>query len=178
MAIVPQPRPAHHTAAEPVRRWPTRIYPGTLNQASWVRTDLHADLYRLPHLNQEVVEAMVLCASEMFANAVDHSRSGTDPEGRVVRTLTAPSWARVRVEIIDDGHRPDQPQTPAIPSERSLEEWQEAERGRGLLLIDHLASSWGTRQVVDFPFCEGLGTVIWAEFTLPSQQSARNGWVR
>lgn len=178
MAIVSQPRPARHTAAEPVRRWPTRIYPGALEQTSWVRSDLHADLYLLPHLEQEAAETMVLCVSEMFANAVDHSRSGSEPEGRVIRTLSAPSWERVRVEIIDDGHRPDQPQAPAIPSERSLEEWAEAERGRGLLLIDHLASVWGTRQVVDFPFCEGLGTVIWAEFALADQQCGPGGWIR
>ncbi|WP_026119236.1 ATP-binding protein [Nocardiopsis ganjiahuensis] len=177
MAIVPQPRPAQHTRpeAEPVRRWPTRVYPGSLTQASGVRSDLLADLYRLPCLNPELAEAMVLCASEMFANAVDHSRSGTEPEGLVIRTLAAPTRERVRVEIIDDGHRPDRSQVPAIPRERSAQEWEEAKCGRGLLLIDHLAASWGTRQVVDFPFCEGLGTVIWAEFTLAF---AQDGWNR
>ncbi|MGW5876003.1 ATP-binding protein [Nocardiopsis terrae] len=168
MAIVPQPRSAHHSYAEPepVRRWPTRIYPGTLEQTAWVRADLNTDLRRLPELGEETTEAMVLCVSEMFANAVDHSRSGAEPEGRVIRTLTVPAPGRVRMEVIDDGHRPDRPQTPAVPRERSVEEWAEAERGRGLLLIDHLAAAWGTRRVVDFPFCEGLGTVIWAEFEL------------
>lgn len=171
MAIVPQPRRPIHSPGEPARRWPTRIYPGTLEQASWVRADLRADLHQLTTLARETTEAMLLCVSEMFANAVDHTCSGADPDGRVIRTLTAASQERVRVEIIDDGHRSDGPRSPALPSERSLEEWAEAERGCGLLLIDHLASAWGTRQVVDFPFCAGLGTATWAEFALAPEPS-------
>lgn len=110
---------------------------------------------------------MVLCVSEMFANSVDHSLSGQDPDGRVIRTLHMPTATTIQVAIVDDGWRTDAVSTgPEIP-EHTLEEWAEAERGRGLLLISHLADRWGTRSVLDFPFCEGLGTVTWAEFSVP-----------
>ncbi|GAA1469358.1 ATP-binding protein [Nocardiopsis exhalans] len=150
------------------RRWPSRLYPGDLAQTGWVRADLAADLHRLAGLPAETSENLVLCASEMFSNAVDHSRSGQDVEGRVVRTLHMPTAHTLQVAIIDDGQRTDHTefQAPETP-DRSVDEWEQAERGRGLLLIGHLADRWGTRSVLDFPFCQGLGTVAWAEFTLP-----------
>ncbi|GAA1456545.1 ATP-binding protein [Nocardiopsis exhalans] len=151
------------------RRWSSRLYPGDLTQTRWVRADLAADLHRLAGLPAETNENIVLCASEMFANACAHSRSGQDVEGRVVRTLYMPTAGSIQVAVVDDGQRTDRAefQTPETP-DRSVEEWAEAERGRGLLLIGHLATRWGTRPVLDFPFCEGLGTVTWAEFTLPN----------
>lgn len=39
-----------------------------------------------------------------------------------------------------------------------------AERGRGLLMVEALATRWGAYPVVPFPFCAGLGTAVWAEF--------------
>ncbi|GAA1116372.1 ATP-binding protein [Nocardiopsis metallicus] len=150
------------------RRWSSRLYPGDLAQTRRVRADLAADLNRLAGLPNETAENLVLCASEMFANAVDHTLSGQDVEGRVIRTLHMPTTRTIQVAIVDDGQRTDTaefqaPQTP----DHSVEEWAEVERGRGLLLIGHLADRWGTRSVMDFPFCQGLGTVTWAEFTLP-----------
>ncbi|WP_017587655.1 ATP-binding protein [Nocardiopsis ganjiahuensis] len=175
MAIVPHPHTPLHTPATPYtgRRWPSRIYPGELARTAWMRTDLAVDLSRLAGMDQETIENMVLCASEMFANACDHSRSGQDPEGRIIRTLHMPTHATIQVAIVDDGNRTDiaEPTGPKIPHERTLEEWEQAERGRGLLLIHYLAERWGTRSVLDFPFCAGLGTVIWAEFTLGGGQA-------
>ncbi|GAA1072575.1 ATP-binding protein [Nocardiopsis metallicus] len=152
------------------RRWPSRTYPGQLAQTGQVRADLAADLYRLAGLPDETSENLVLCASEMFANACDHSRSGQDTEGRVVRTLHMPTAHTLQVAIVDDGQRTDTAefQAPHTP-QHTIEEWEQAERGRGLLLIGRLADRWGTRSVVDFPFCQGLGTVTWAEFTLPER---------
>ncbi|WP_017583074.1 ATP-binding protein [Nocardiopsis valliformis] len=170
MTSLPHVRTPFHTPTAPFtgRRWPSRLYPGELAQTRWVRADLAADLHRLSGLPAETVENMVLCASEMFANACAHSLSGEDVEGRVIRTLHMPTTRTIQVAIVDDGQRTDRaefqaPQTP----DHSVEEWAEVERGRGLLLISHLADRWGTRSVLDFPFCEGLGTVTWAEFTLP-----------
>ncbi|MEU3020759.1 ATP-binding protein, partial [Nocardiopsis sp. NPDC007018] len=121
----------------------------------------------------EVREEMVLCVSEMFANACEHSRSGQDPDGRVVRTLETPAPGLVRISIIDDGTRTDTTGSlPKVPRRRTTREWEQAERGRGLLMVGHLASRWGFRPVLDFPFCEGLGTVVWAEFTLPALATA------
>lgn len=161
---VKHPRPHTPFAG---RRWSSRAYPGELAQVSWVRADLAADLHRLAGIPAETSENMVLCTSEMFANACTHSRSGQDVEGRVVRTLHMPIARTIQLAIVD-GQRTDRadfqaPQTP----QHTIEEWARAERGRGLLLIGHLADLWRTRSVVDFPFCQGSGTVIWAEFTLP-----------
>ncbi len=168
MSIVPRPRAPLHTPTPGFagRRWPSRVYPGESAQAAWVRSDLRADLHRLKDLSEDLTDTMVLCASEMFANGVDHSRSG-QAGGRVIRTLTMPTAHTVHLALVDDGVRTDVPTVPQIP-QRSVQEWQESERGRGLLLIDHLATRWGSRAVVDFPFCAGLGTVIWAEFTFTS----------
>ncbi|MGW5875080.1 ATP-binding protein [Nocardiopsis terrae] len=150
------------------RRWTSRIYPGEPAHTSGVRADLAADLFRVAGIDEETSENMVLCLSEMFANACAHSGSGQGVEGRVVRTLYMPTASSIQVAVVDDGTRTDavEFQGPQIPQERTPKEWAEAERGRGLLLIHHLADRWGTRSVVDFPFCAGLGTVTWAEFTL------------
>ncbi|MFE9242334.1 ATP-binding protein [Nocardiopsis sp. NPDC006938] len=171
MAIVPHTPALNHTNNPPPAesRWECRVYPGQLAQISRVRSDMNTDLNRLLSLPAEVREEMVLCVSEMFANACEHSRSGQDPDGRVVRTLEAPVPGLVRVSIIDDGTRTDTivDSLPRVPRRRTRKDWEQAERGRGLLLMGELASKWGFRPVLDFPFCEGLGTVIWAEFTLP-----------
>ncbi|MCY9784209.1 ATP-binding protein [Nocardiopsis sp. EMB25] len=179
MPMVPHPRAPIHTPTPPFagRRWPSRVYPGDLAQTSWVRADLRADLARMEGTDPDWSDTVVLCVSEMFANACDHSRSGQDPDGRVIRTLSMPTATTVLVSIVDDGTR-DTTATiigPRIPEHRTPQEWEEAERGRGLLLIDHLATAWGTRAVVDFPFCGGLGTVIWAEFALPVPARAGAG---
>lgn len=177
MSIVPQSRPSVHVhpAPKPVptlgfagRRWPCLLYPGDLAHLATMRHDLHRDLARLVGLHSDTAADIVLCGSELFANAIDHSRSG-EPDGYVVRTLTMPTATILRVGIIDDGHRTtpapgSRPTEPVIPTDRTLTEWEEAERGRGLLLVENLSQRWGSRKVLDFPFCEGLGTFLWAEF--------------
>ncbi|MFL1440731.1 ATP-binding protein [Nocardiopsis protaetiae] len=170
MTIVPRPSAPFHTPTPGFagRRWASRIYPGDLAELSGARQDLRADLHRLQGLCPDLADTIVLCASEMVANACDHSRSGQSG-GRIIRTLSMPTARSLHVMVVDDGVREAAPTFPAIPHQRTVEEWEEAERGRGLLLIDALATCWGTRAVVDFPFCAGLGTAVWAEFTLPTQ---------
>ncbi|MEY9212699.1 ATP-binding protein [Thermobifida halotolerans] len=166
MSIMPHtPLPATRTAGA----WPCRIYPGDLAHASRVRAEVHADLACLPHLSADLVDAVELCASEAFANAVAHTRSG-QAGGRVVRALTRPTPDRLRLAVVDDG-TPDT--APRIPRDRTAAEWAEAETGRGLLLIAALAAAWGTRPVVAFPGCAHLGTVVWAEFALTPEETAR-----
>ncbi|WDZ90699.1 ATP-binding protein [Nocardiopsis sp. HUAS JQ3] len=153
--------------------WKPRLYPGTLDTTARVRADLRHDLTSTSAspdeshgLDPDLVDSIVLCTSEMFANACEHTRSG-EQDGRVIRTLTLPEQRTLRLSVIDDGYR-DTDTRPRIPRQRTERDWHEAERGRGLLLIHHLAACWGTRRVVGFPFCEGLGTVLWADFDLPS----------
>ncbi|WDZ88921.1 ATP-binding protein [Nocardiopsis sp. HUAS JQ3] len=174
MTIVPRPRAPFHTPTPGFagRRWASRLYPGDFSQTAWVREDLRADLFSLEGLCPDLVDTVVLCASEMFANGVDHSRSG-QKDGRVIRVLSMPTADTLHLSVVDDGVRESAPSLPEIPRQRTSEEWEEAERGRGLLLIDSLATRWGTRAVVDFPSCGGLGTIVWAEFTLtPASDTA------
>jgi anti-sigma regulatory factor (Ser/Thr protein kinase) len=152
MSILPHTTPAEH-------RWPARIYPGDLSRTSTIRADLRSDL---AGFTEDLVETVVLCASEMAANAVEHTRSGADPDGRVLRALLAPEPGVLRLVVVDDGARESSPE---IPARRTEAEWMSAERGRGLLLVDALARAWGTYPVVPFPFCADLGTAVWAEFT-------------
>lgn len=128
----------HHPPSAPSVKgvWPCRIYPGDLSHTSRVRAKIRADLAALPHLPAGLVDAVELCASEAFANAVEHTRSGQEG-GRVVRSLTRPAHNRLRLAVVDDGTTDT---TPRIPCERTAAEWVEAETGRGLLLIAALAT--------------------------------------
>ena len=51
-----------------------------------MRSHLHRDLAGFP---AELVDDVQLCASELFANAVNHTVSGA-PGGQVVRSLSLP----------------------------------------------------------------------------------------
>ncbi|SHK19034.1 Anti-sigma regulatory factor (Ser/Thr protein kinase) [Nocardiopsis flavescens] len=157
MAIVPHVSPA---------RWRARIYPGDLAHTGTVRADLRADLAGFP---EDLVEAAVLCASEIAANAVEHTRSG-DPDGRVLRALFVSEPGVLRLTVVDDGARESSPE---IPLDRTPQEWLTAERGRGLLMVAALARAWGSYPIVPLPFCSGLGTAVWAEFPLPPNGDGR-----
>nr|WP_116248288.1 ATP-binding protein [Nocardiopsis sp. FIRDI 009] len=131
---------------------------------SMIRADLRADL---TGFDEELAERMTLCASEITANAIEHTRSG-EPDGRVLRALFLPEPGVLRLVVVDDGARETEPR---IPSQRTEEEWMSAERGRGLLLVDTLARRWGSYPVVPFPFCADLGTAVWAEFSVEAIES-------
>ncbi|MFD3686420.1 ATP-binding protein [Nocardiopsis sp. NPDC058631] len=125
---------------------------------SSVRADLRSDLARF---GEDLVENVTLCASEIVANAVEHTRSA-DLGGQVVRALFLTAPGVLRLVVVDDGARESSPQ---IPAQRTEAEWTSAERGRGLLMVDALARAWGTYPLVPFLFCADLGTAVWAEFT-------------
>ncbi|WP_052707077.1 ATP-binding protein [Streptomyces rubellomurinus] len=80
-----------------------------------------------------------LCAAELLANAVDHVR---EPCGVTVR------WTgeRLRVEVADRSAQP--------PVKRAPDDM--ATSGRGLLLVEALAHSWGWHP-------NGVGKVTWFE---------------
>jgi anti-sigma regulatory factor (Ser/Thr protein kinase) len=137
---------------------------------SSVRADIRADLAELDGIPGDLVASATLCASEAFANAVVHSRSGR-PGGTVMRILSTPvvtaRETTLRLSVIDDGPVDSRPM---IPAQRTVEEWDEAERGRGLLLINHLATEWGTQRwaATATGTHRVLGTVVWAEFAYPT----------
>lgn len=74
-------------------------------------------------------EAILLMVSELVANAVEHS-----PDPLLLSILVGEG--QVRVEVSDSSMD--------LPAPSPLD--VEAEGGRGLLIIDALASNWGTSQ--------------------------------
>jgi anti-sigma regulatory factor (Ser/Thr protein kinase) len=91
---------------------------------------------------------MELMASEMVTNALIHADSAVDVRLRARRN-------RVRLEVRDSEI------TPPLPSVflKSTEENAQAEHGRGLLIVDSLASSWGSSPT-------GRGKTVWVEMVL------------
>ncbi|GHC98422.1 hypothetical protein GCM10007079_52760 [Nocardiopsis terrae] len=168
MSIVSQiPTPAY-----PGRRWEARQYPGTPTACPRFRTELRSDLASLAGVPRHLREDVELCASEAFANAVRHSRSQSSG-GTVLRMLSTPvvmgRRTTLRLSVIDDGPLDTRPMFP--PARRSVEDWEQAESGRGLQLIHRLAEEWGTQRWAEQDSLSVLGTVLWAEFTYPTAPS-------
>ena len=90
-------------------------------------------------------DAALLVTSELAANALTHA----DSDFQVQLSLTAGS---VRIDVVDHGEGAPEPQP------RSMSE----EHGRGLLLIDAMATAWGIDDA------DGDGKAVWAEISLPT----------
>ena len=78
-----------------------------------------------------------LVASEYAANAIRHTASGDG--GAMHLTVTATPLS-VRIEVTDRGPMASQPET--VPTPRT-EIAEDDESGRGLLIVDSLATRWG-----------------------------------
>lgn len=95
-------------------------------------------------LDAEVVEQLVLVASELVTNAVLHA--GLD-DGQAIRLRVVQGADRVRVEVEDDGLG-----FRCRPAGDACE-------GRGLLIVAGLSDRWGLES------CEP--TLVWAELREP-----------
>ncbi|MFD9975905.1 ATP-binding protein [Streptomyces sp. NPDC059017] len=97
-------------------------------------------------------ESAALVVAELAANAVTHARV----RGRCFRlTLTIETPDTLRVEVTDPrGDRPLQPRTAATATAAAPD--PTAESGRGLLLVDALATRWGS---APYP---PSGKTVWA----------------
>ncbi|MEK8173200.1 ATP-binding protein [Streptomyces sp. M19] len=84
-----------------------------------------------------------LVVSELITNAVRHT--STERIGCHVRFVTA----RLRLEVTDHGSARTEPRARSVDSEQ--------EGGRGLMLVDALAETWGVK-----PGLGGRGRVVWA----------------
>jgi serine/threonine-protein kinase RsbW len=102
-------------------------FPGRPDQVREARAFLRGILGDCP-----VADAALLVCSELAANAVQHSHSARPGGAFTVRAQLWPN-ARVWLDVQDDGGRwePRRPDT--------------AERGRGLIIVDELASYWDIR---------------------------------
>ncbi|MFE0641095.1 SpoIIE family protein phosphatase [Streptomyces sp. NPDC058877] len=97
---------------------------------------------------EELVDSLELLASEVVTNALIHADSRVD-----LRLREGPDHIRLEVR--------DSDVTPPIPSPISVSggENAQAEHGRGLLIVESLASSWGTSP-------SGRGKTVWLELPL------------
>jgi anti-sigma regulatory factor (Ser/Thr protein kinase) len=94
-----------------------------------------------------VADTAALLVSELATNAVEHARTDF-----TVRVVLADS---LRVEVAD--------RSPALPVRRQVP--VQAERGRGLSIVDTLAARWGTSTTED-------GKVVWFELPIDDPTSS------
>ncbi|WP_460863224.1 ATP-binding protein [Nocardiopsis coralliicola] len=151
------PGPAAAAALSPVllrrSRWAARHYTGTPDQAARVRGDIRADLDGYP---EPLGAAVALCASELFANAVRHTRSGA-PGGRVSYRLALVPGDRIRLAVADAGGAATAPRIPP----RADAQWRTATDRRGLLLVAAVALAWGVHGAP-----APAPATVWADFAL------------
>jgi serine/threonine-protein kinase RsbW len=117
-------------------------YPGRPEHVRQVRADLWSLLDRCP-----VADDVILCVSELAANAVLHSDSRRPGGTFTVRIDSCPG-AYIRIEVDDDGGP-------------WLAPAADSHSGRGLGIIRVLAAEWG---VATSP----AGRTVWAHFNWPS----------
>jgi anti-sigma regulatory factor (Ser/Thr protein kinase) len=77
-----------------------------------------------------------LIASEYVTNAIRHTASG---DGGVIHVTVTATSHTVRIEVTDHG----QAAATAAPAPRPGAAADDDENGRGLLLVDFLATRWG-----------------------------------
>jgi serine/threonine-protein kinase RsbW len=117
--------PAQAAKAPPAINF-ERAYPGTADRLGRVRSDLTEIAGECP-----VIDELVLLASELAANAVQHSNSGRTGHGFTVRATLYPgdyAW----VEVVDEGGAWKRDQ-------------RDDEHGRGLAVVAAIAGdgNWG-----------------------------------
>ncbi|MCK8677990.1 ATP-binding protein [Streptomyces lichenis] len=78
----------------------------------------------------ELVDDAALVVTELVANAVDHAPDGATIRVAVIRIRTT----RIRISVVDGAAHRLPPLRAAGP---------DAERGRGLLLVEALSDQWG-----------------------------------
>ena len=119
-------------------------YPGTTEHIRIVRANLRALLGECP-----MADDMILCASELAANAAVHSQSHLPGGTFTVRVRISPgdyAW----IEVKDDGG----PSTPGI---------RDSTRHHGLDIVRALATDWGISG-------DHTTRTIWARFDWPGRR--------
>ncbi len=104
-----------------------------------------------------VTDTVLTLASELFNNAVTHSRSGDEGGEVVVAVNRLPG--RIQVKVVDQGPRDAGASSPHL---RPVDPGREG--GLGLRLVDAEADRWGT-------FHDGNRTTVWFELDLPHAQA-------
>jgi anti-sigma regulatory factor (Ser/Thr protein kinase) len=124
--------------AAPFRHLHATSYPGRLDQVRQLRRELMVLLDDSP-----AAEDIILCASELAANAVRHSGSGR-PGGSFTLRVEIIRGECVCIAVDDDGGP-------------WIETGSDSDRGRGLVIVTALSADWG---IVAGP----AGRTVWARF--------------
>ncbi|WNI18536.1 ATP-binding protein [Streptomyces sp. ITFR-21] len=96
-------------------------------------------------------DTVELLATELLTNALQHTGGGAV----LTAILTPAPGHRLRVEVRDSVAR--RPRTPAPGAvERAVASGEHGTSGRGLILVEALADSWGAQ-------AQGSGKVVWFE---------------
>ena len=109
-------------------------FPGTAAQAAVARHWVQAAAARMA--GPDAADLAELAVSELFTNALRHSRSGR-PGGTITVIITCGPDG-VTVHVHDQGAAGG-----VVPRPRDAGD--EAESGRGLLIVQELSAAWGTR---------------------------------
>ncbi|MFE7531774.1 ATP-binding protein [Kitasatospora sp. NPDC057542] len=133
-------------ADTPVTPAPTRScwFPRSRRSPLLARQMLRKLLDTVPDGRDRYAEIGELLVTELVGNAVLHSGM----PGRLIWVSFDVNDTRLRIEVHDASGRPPVPQQPSPI----------AGCGRGLLLVEALATEWG-----HFPRPSGVGKVVWAE---------------
>ena len=118
----------------------TSTYPGNPSQIRVIRADLRALLNDCPRADD-----IVLCASELAANAVVHSDSAR-PGGVITVRVAVRVGCHVHIEVSDSGG-------PWSALRRATA--RDPERPHGLDMIAALAAAWGIDE-------SATGRAVWA----------------
>lgn len=147
---LPLPHPARSPAHPPGERF---TLPAQADSVAVARRIVVRWL-RLWGVPDQVRETARLVVSELFTNAVLHTDSG-----QIVCRIEV-SGGTLRIEVADQGLGLDEAPAggTAAPPTQGRAGGGEAENGRGLMLVDALAGSWGV-----ITADRRAGCTIWAE---------------
>lgn len=119
---------------------------------TWITGRLNATITRPLSITPDTTDKIILCASEVITNAVKHSDAAKS--GVPVHVTLIYSLDRIRVEVTDPGSTAG-----AKPHAENADEFDV--NGRGLGIVEVLATKWGHEQV------NGGGRLTWFEVTYP-----------
>jgi anti-sigma regulatory factor (Ser/Thr protein kinase) len=127
--------PMADTAAPPTDVAWERAYPGLPGTVGQVRRDVRAILGQCPEV---ITDDVVLVVSELAANAIRHSRSGTDGGTYVVRVshLVTERVPNIWIEVLDQGNP-------------SWDGTLRPELTHGLSVVQHLSTWMGSDDEAD-----------------------------
>jgi serine/threonine-protein kinase RsbW len=127
-------------------------YPGVTEHVGAVRADLRAVLGDCPRADD-----VILCASELAANAAQHSRSRLPGGTFTVRATVRPGRYAL-IEVQDNGG----PWTQAVTGPA---------RHHGLDIVRAVADAWGSD-------ADHATRTVWARFDWPSSRNRTQAWAK